>query len=222
MHHNATMKVGTDAMLLGSWINLDGAKSILDIGTGCGIISLIMAQRCEAMIDAVDVDQASVIEAETNFRFSPWSERLCVYHSDIKLFNLDKSYDLIVSNPPFFTTSFKTQQERRNLARHADSLPFQDLINATKRLLHPKGRFALVLPENEAVNFIPLAEKSGLFVHKILEIIPIEGKPVNRLNLIFALTFTESIEKNSLTIRDTQLNFTAMYHLMLKDFYLGL
>lgn len=222
MHHRSTMKVGTDAMLLASWVETEGMNRILEIGSGCGIISLILAQRSQAIIEAIDIDLASVEEARTNFGFSPWSDRLFCYHTDLRQFTTEFSYDLIVSNPPFFTTTFKTQKPRRNLARHEDSLPFSDLIQSAKSLLNQDGHFALVLPQNEAEKFIPLAESHGLFLNKILNIIPVEGKTPNRLNMLFCQNKTDKPFSEYFTIRNRDQQFTEQYKIMLKDFYLGL
>jgi tRNA1Val (adenine37-N6)-methyltransferase len=222
MHHRSTMKVGTDAMLLASWVETEGVKRILEIGCGCGIISLILAQRCQAEIDAIDIDLASVEEATINFGFSPWSERLHCYHTDIRQFTSDSPYDLIISNPPFFTSTFKTEKPRRNLARHEDSLPFQDLIDSAKRLLTHSGHFALVLPDNEAAKFIPLAESKEFFLRKLLNIIPIEGRKPNRLNMVFSQQKADNLIIENFTIRNSENQFTEQYKLMLKDFYLGL
>ncbi|MFZ4464149.1 MAG: tRNA1(Val) (adenine(37)-N6)-methyltransferase [Bacteroidales bacterium] len=222
MHDRSTMKVGTDAMLLASWVVTEGVSRVLEIGSGCGIISLILAQRSKAEIDAIDIDEASVEEATINFRFSPWSERLHCYHTDLRQFTTDYSYDLIISNPPFFTSTFKTQKPRRNLARHEDSLPFPELIDSAKTLLNQKGRFALVLPDLEAEKFIPLAESNGLFLHKILNIIPVEGKTPNRLNMVFNQNKIDKPIIENFTIRNGDQQFTEQYKIMLKDFYLGL
>jgi tRNA1Val (adenine37-N6)-methyltransferase len=222
MHHRSTMKVGTDAMLLASWVETEGVKRILEIGSGCGIISLILAQRSKAEIEAIEIDLASVEEATINFGFSPWSERLHCHHTDIRQFTSDSPFDLIISNPPFFTSTFKTEKPRRNLARHEDSLPFQDLIDSAKRLLSQGGRFALVLPDHEAAKFIPLAESKGIFLHKLLNIIPIEGRKPNRLNMVFNQQKADNPIIEDFVIRDHENQFTVQYKLMLKDFYLGL
>lgn len=224
LHHQSTMKVGTDAMLLGSWIKLNGTRQILDIGAGCGIISLILAQRCNASIDAVEIDEKSVNEANVNFEASCWHQRLKCYHSDIKKFDNDspKKYDLIISNPPFFTSDLKTKTAQRNLARHTDSLDFKSLIQSVKSLLSSDGRFALVLPIPEAQLFIKLAKKENIFLTTQREIFSIEGKSTNRWNLIFSFTKPQNIEFETFIIKYIDGNYTETYKLLLKDFYLGL
>lgn len=224
LHNQSTMKVGTDAMLLGSWIDIKGVKQILDIGTGCGILSLILAQRSEAMIDAVEIDELSAIEASRNFKTSRWSNRLNCFHDNITHFAkiIEKEYDLIISNPPFFTSAFKTNSVRRNLARHTDTLDFETLIRIVSQLLALNGRFAIVLPFTESQLFIKQAEKRGLFVVSRMEIIPGIGKECNRVNLVFSRIKSENIEIEIFTIRNFDGTFTDQYNIQLKDFYLGL
>jgi tRNA1Val (adenine37-N6)-methyltransferase len=139
------MKVGTDAVLLGAWADVSGAKSILDIGTGCGVIALMLAQRSNAVVDAVDIDEQSAKQAAENFKNSPW--KLNVFNTSIQKFEHDR-YDLIVSNPPFFSKSLLPPKAHRKLARHTESLSFAELFEAAERLLAPSGRFAIIVPES--------------------------------------------------------------------------
>jgi tRNA1Val (adenine37-N6)-methyltransferase len=224
LHHQSTMKVGTDAMLLGCWIDIDGATQILDIGTGCGILSLLLAQRSDALIDAVEIDEITANEATLNFKNSPWCRRLMCYQDDIKQFavNTNKKYDLIISNPPFFTSDFKTKTERKNLARHTDTLDFESLIEVVKKLLQPGGRFALVLPFTEGQQFVKIAEKHNFYEMARMEIIPVVGKTCNRLNMVFSDNIAQSFEIESFTIRGLDGQFTDQYNNLLQDFYLGL
>lgn len=224
LHSQSTMKVGTDAMLLGSWVDIDGVKQILDIGTGCGILALILAQRSEAIIDAVDIDELSVKEARQNFELSRWNKRLSCYHENIRRFAeiIDKQYDLVVSNPPFFTSAFKTNSARRNLARHTDTLDFETLINIVSKLLLHNGRFAIVLPITESQVFTNKAEKSGFFVSSRMEIIPTSGKESNRVNLVFTKIKPEKVDLEIFTIRNDDGKFTDQYNFQLRNFYLGL
>ena len=170
------MKVGTDAVLLGAWVEVKPSDWVLDIGTGCGILPLMLAQKGIAKVHAVDLDEASVREAAENFDASQWHDKLFAFYADIRRFTMQCSYDLIISNPPFFINSYKCDADRKNQARHTDtSLTFKELVDSVRRLLKPDGRFALVLPERESHDFLPIAEQAHLFLHRQHNIIPVEG-----------------------------------------------
>ncbi len=222
-HHRSTMKVGTDAVLLGCWTKVKQTDIVLDIGTGCGILPLMLAQKGVAAIDAVDLDAESIEEARTNFEASQWRETIRAYHSDIRTFDANRKYDLIVSNPPYFINSFKCDAERRNQARHTDnSLTYNDLIDVSKRLLKADGRFNVVLPELESRSFKEIAADAGLFVSREMRVIPVEGKEPNRVNLEFRFQMTEDVEVSEFVIRNADNALSEEYKTFLKDYYLGL
>ncbi len=221
-HHRSTMKVGTDAILLGRWVEVKPTDVVLDIGTGCGLLPLMLAQKGVSQVDAVDIDKASIEEATINFSASQWRDKLNAYCSDIVDFQTDKQYDLIVSNPPFFNRFSKCESERKSRARHNDvTLSYESLCAVVVRLLKPDGRFALVLPVTASMEFLKVAEKSGLFLHKKLNIIPTEGDVSNRVNLELQLFKPSEIQEDSFLIRYKDKRFTDQYHEYLKDFYLG-
>lgn len=221
-HDKATMKVGTDAVLLGAWVAVRPTDVVLDIGTGCGVLSLMMAQKGAARVDAVDLDEASAVEAAGNFDASRWRDRLYAFHGDIRRFGFGRKYDLIISNPPFFVDSFKCDADRKNQARHTDtSLSFKELVLSVKHLMQPDGRFALVLPERESHEFLSIARNYGLVLHKQQLLVPVEGKDPNRLNLELRLEAVTQVQTEVLILRDAQGKFTDAYHEFLKDFYLG-
>ena len=221
-HGNSTMKVGTDAVLLGSWVDAKPTDWVLDVGTGCGILTLMLAQRGIAKVHAVDLDETSAIEASNNFHASQWSRQLFAFHADIRRFTMQCTYDLIISNPPFFINSFKCDADRRNQTRHTEtSMSFSDLIQAVHRLMKPDGRFVVVLPERESHEFLPLAEQANLFVYRRENIIPIEGRSPNRVNLELRYGKPESVEVSELTIRRADDSFTEEYRQRVSDFYLG-
>ena len=221
-HDHSTMKVGTDAVLLGSWVDVKPTDWVLDIGTGCGVLPLMLAQKGIAKVHAVDLDEASALEAAENFQASQWSRQLFAFHADIRKFTMQCAYDLIISNPPFFINSFKCDADRRNQARHTDtSLTFNDLIATVRRLLKPDGRLVLVLPERESHDFIPLAEQANLFLYRKENIIPIEGKTLNRVNLEFHYGKPETIQISDLIIRHEDGTFTDYYQERVRDYYLG-
>ncbi|PKP47367.1 MAG: tRNA (adenine-N(6)-)-methyltransferase [Bacteroidetes bacterium HGW-Bacteroidetes-1] len=224
MHCNSTMKIGTDSVLLGAWVNVENATKILDIGTGSGILSLMLAQRSNAMnIVGVDIDVLSVNEAKLNFETSQWRKRLKAIHLDIRDENsVLHTYDFIISNPPYFTSPFTTRTERRGLARHTDTLSYSELIHCAALRLDINGIFAVVLPFDQSNNFIEKASQQKLFLKRALQIIPIEGKPPNRINMEFSATNTSNPVVESFIIRTNNGNYTAQYCNMLGEFYLGL
>ena len=222
-HHRSTMKVGTDAILLGRWVEVRPTDLVLDIGTGCGLLPLMLAQKGVSQVDAVDIDKASIEEATINFKASQWRDQLNAYCANIIDFQTDRRYDLIVSNPPFFNRYSKCDSERKSRARHNDvTLSYESLCAVVCRLLKPDGRFALVLPVNASMEFLKVAEKSVLFLHKQLTIIPIEGRNPNRVNLELRKVPCDEVISQTFTIRDAANRFTKEYNAFLKDFYLGL
>ena len=221
-HDRSTMKVGTDAVLLGAWGDVKPTDWVLDIGTGCGVLPLMLAQKGIAKAHAVDLDEASALEAAENFQASQWSRQLFAFHADIRKFTMQCAYDLIISNPPFFINSYKCDADRRNQARHTDtSLTFSDLIAAVRRLLKPDGRLVLVLPERESHDFTPLAEQANLYLYRKENIIPIEGKDPNRVNLEFHYGKPKTVLVSDLIIRKEDGTFSNDYLERVKDFYLG-
>lgn len=222
-HHRSTMKVGTDAILLGRWVEVRPTDVVLDIGTGCGLLPLMLAQKGIRQVDAVDIDKASVEEAAVNFDASQWRDQLKAYHADIVGFQTDKKYDLIVSNPPFFVRYSQCDSDRKSRARHSDAaLSFEALCSVVKRLMQPDGRFALVLPVNVSDAFLEESEKAGLYLRKRMTIVPIAGKEPNRVNLELGFSKVTEIQEETFVIRDADNQFTPQYREFLKDYYLGL
>jgi tRNA1Val (adenine37-N6)-methyltransferase len=164
------MKVGTDAVLLGAWIKPTNEKRILDIGTGTGILAIMLAQKSTALIDAIDIDISAVEQAKQNAEFCKWRDRVNVEHITLQQYSkqTDKRYDLIVANPPYFKDSFKPLEEGRTLARHNDYLPFDELVEGVIALLEKKGKFFVILPNKEAGILKDLAEKKGLEAFKTI------------------------------------------------------
>ena len=222
-HHRSTMKVGTDAILLGRWVEVRPTDLVLDIGTGCGLLPLMLAQKGVSQVDAVDIDKPSIEEASINFKASQWREQLNAYCVNIVDFQTDRRYDLIVSNPPFFNRFSKCDSERKSRARHNDmTLSYRTLCEVAVRLLQPNGRLAIVLPMNESHEFLKEAELSGLYLHKRMKIIPIEGKEPNRVNLELDFEKGREVYEETFVIRDPDKRFTAQYCEFLKDYYLGM
>lgn len=221
-HDASTMKVGTDAVLLGAWVEVGPTDWVLDVGTGCGVLPLMLAQRGIAKVHAVDLDEASAREASENFQASQWSRQLLAFHADIRQFSMQCAYDLMISNPPFFVNSFKCDADRRNQARHTDtSLTFNDLVSSVRRLLKPDGRLALVLPERESHDFIPIAERANLYIHRQQRMVPVEGKEANRVNLEFSYGPAAVPEVSTLVLRHADGSFTEDYLRQVGNYYLG-
>ena len=219
------MKVGTDAVLLGAWSALDHMpNTILDIGSGTGILALIMAQRSTAeFIDALEIDADAYEQCVYNFETSDWGDRLFCYHASLDEFvgEIEDTYDLIISNPPFYTDHFKSRNEARNKARFEDALPFEELLTSVSKLLSVTGQLNVIIPFSEEINFISLAKNVDLYPIRILRVRGQEESPVKRSLISF--TFQENkIEVSELTIEITRHHYTHDYINLTKDFYLKL
>ena len=219
------MKVGTDAVLLGAWSALDHMpNTILDIGSGTGILALIMAQRSTAeLIDALEIDSDAYEQCVHNFETSDWGDRLFCYHASLDEFvgEIEDTYDLIISNPPFYTDHFKSINEARNKARFEDALPFEELLTSVSKLLSVTGQLNVIIPFSEEINFISLAKNVDLYPIRILRVRGQEESPVKRSLISF--TFQENkIEVSELTIEITRHHYTHDYINLTKDFYLKL
>ncbi len=221
-HHRSTMKIGTDAILLSRWVEVSENDDVLDIGTGCGLIPLMLAQKGIKSADAVEIDNDSYDEAAQNFRNSAWKSQLFAINDDIKHYSsvCEKKYDLIVSNPPFFFGDNIPEKSKKSLARHTNTLSYNDLLVSVKRLLKPEGRFALVLPARESLTFLKDAENQGFYLQKEMKIVPIEGKESNRINMQLVVNQVDAIESETFVLRHQDHRFTKEYKDFLKDYYL--
>lgn len=219
------MKVGTDGVLLGSWIQPEkNIKRILDIGTGTGLLALMLAQKTESPIDAIDIDKSSVDQASENFHISPWNQRLNAIHCSLQNFIVQPSgkYDLIVSNPPFFRDSYKTEDNSRTIARHTDqSLSYNDLIYGVASLLSESGIFYLILPFNEGQEFIRLANEKGIHACRQTRVLTRQGKPPKRVLMSFRFKSQEAKE-DELIIQNGDGSFSLEYLELTRDYYLAL
>jgi tRNA1Val (adenine37-N6)-methyltransferase len=225
IHQDKTaMKVGTDGVLLGAWTDISEAENILDIGTGTGLIALMMAQKNEVVkIDAVEIDESSYEQATQNFEESPWNRRLSVFQASIQDYteNCEKQYDLIISNPPYFVNSTKSKFNHKNQVRHTDSLSFEELIKAVNFLLKPSGRFCVVLPFAEGEIFEILAKAEKLYCTKKVSVKGRDFKPTERLLMQFEKQ-EKAIEERHLVIQNSpkRHDYTSDYINLTKDFYL--
>jgi tRNA1Val (adenine37-N6)-methyltransferase len=217
------MKVSTDAVLLGSWVIATASNEVLDIGTGTGVIALMLAQKCRGRITAIDIDRDSTEQAKNNVAESVYSDRIDVIHSSLQELAAmsGRKYNLIVSNPPYFVDSWKSNDDNRKMARHTDSLPFEDLASGALRLLDPKGKFCLILPKNEAIRFREIAESKGLFLSKLLRVRTRLDKETEKRHLMqFEFKQSEFSESTLVIETDTDRNYTPEYRDLTKDYYL--
>jgi tRNA1Val (adenine37-N6)-methyltransferase len=217
------MKVGTDGVLLGAWANPANAINILDIGTGTGLIAMMLAQRSPAHIEAIEIEPQAYRQALENVENCSWKDRIRVIHSSFQEFSrhTEQTFDLIVSNPPFFTNSLKAPLEGRNMARHNDILPPNDLLAGVDKLLHADGKFCLILPYVDSQLFIVDAALCNLYCNRKTSIKHTPGKKLNRVLMQFSRNRT-SVEENELMIRKEDGSFTGEYTLLTRDYYLFL
>ncbi len=226
------MKIGTDSVLLGAWASIkNNSFSILDIGAGTGVISLMLAQRSHAeLIDAIEIDDNAYEQCVDNFEQSPWGDRLFCYHASLKEFNeeIEDKYDLIISNPPFYlpTLASSSLQEgeelmsnSRKTARFQDAMPFDHLIESASNLLSEHGTFSVIIPFKEETHFINLASKVNLFPNRVLHV---KGTPTSTIKRsLLEFSFRESvIDKLELIIETERHQYTQDYIDLTKDFYL--
>ena len=217
----SSMRTGTDAVLLGAWTDPGLAMSILDIGTGSGLIAMMLAQKCEAVIDAIDPDVPSYEQCKCNFRNCPWSHRLTAILGRIQNYR-DKKYQLIVSNPPYFRNSLRASRAGRSNARHNDELTFEELLEAAEQLLTPDGKFTVILPASELKTITGIAARQLLFCHRILEIIPKPGREPLRVLMEFRRMQGKHVTAGQLTLRNEHNAFTPEYRELTKDYYMDL
>jgi tRNA1Val (adenine37-N6)-methyltransferase len=219
------MKVGTDAVLLGAWAKTYGVRRILDIGTGTGVIALMLAQRCGGAIDAVEIDEDSVQEARENVKASPWPDRVHLHHMSLQDFAKlqDEHYELIVSNPPYFNDSLPATEESRTRARHTVLLPFSDLVECAAKLLAKDGRFCVILPPREGEQFRALAQAKGLHLTRLTRVKTTPEKTEKRWLMQFAFTPKPQMSDSTLIIEEDNLNaqhYTQEYRELTKEYYL--
>ncbi|QBZ97423.1 tRNA1(Val) (adenine(37)-N6)-methyltransferase [Flavobacterium sangjuense] len=217
------MKIGTDGVLLGAWCPIDNHPfSILDIGAGTGILSLMLAQRSSAeQIDAIEIDENAFEQCVENFETSPWGDRLFCFHAGLDEFmdEPEEQYDIIISNPPFYTEDYKTENEQRDLARFAEAMPFEDLVEAAHLLLSENGIFSVIIPFKEEEKFISLANHFELYPFKITRVKGTPTTEIKRSLLAFSRIKKEpSIDE--LIIETARHQYTEDYIALTKDFYL--
>ena len=217
------MKVGTDAVLLGSWIKPKNAASILDIGTGTGVIALMLAQKSDSYIDAIDIDIDAYTQAKENFLTSPWKDRLNCIHQSLQEFSVttNSTYDLIAANPPYFHQASKPLMPSRTNARHSESLTFDDLAASVRKLLKPMGRFCVILPSKEGMIFLDKAQRIELFCHHLVRVKTKGDRDEKRLIMEFGFQFGLLTEEE-IVIHEDDGSLTPEYNELTRDYYFQL
>lgn len=218
------MKVGTDSVLLGAWCPIENNPfSVLDIGAGTGILSLMIAQRSNAeQIDALEIDEEAYEQCVENFENSPWGDRLFCFHAGLDEFvdEPEDEYDLIISNPPFYSEDYKTENSQRDLARFQEAMPFEDLIEAADLLLSENGIFAVIIPYKEEEKFIDLCVEVELFPIKITRVKGTPNTEIKRSLLAFKRYELSTLTVDELVIEINRHEYTDDYINLTRDFYL--
>jgi Predicted O-methyltransferase len=220
------MKVCTDACIFGAWVSGTIAGrfhtgNCLDIGTGTGLLGLMVAQKSTLHIDAVEIEENAYLQAAENFRRSPWNDRIQLFHGSINAFPAIKKYDLIISNPPFFENDLRSKNTNINIARHDESLTLNQLVAAVNMFINENGYFAVLLPYHRVDHFETLASQNQLFLNEKLLIRQTPGHDFFRGILIFSRSKT-NFQKMELCIRNKDGSYTAECTAILKDFYLNI
>ncbi len=230
IHQDAcAMKVTTDSCLFGSMIgsllNENIIQNVLDIGSGSGLLSLMIAQQYpEALIDAIEIDDAAANQAVENIQASPWKDQIQVVHTDIKLYKADKKYDLVISNPPFYENELKSPSMRKNIAHHQTHLLPADLVQAICENISESGKFILLLPYKKKDEWLMLIKKVGLQAEQIVLV----KQTINHSSYFRMIiqgsvgTGVENIKESVITIKDGDNQYTDAFKLLLKDYYLQL
>ncbi len=219
-HDRCAMKVGTDGVLLGCWTDVPAGGSVLDIGTGSGLIALMVAQRTQAQIDAIDIASDAYEQACINFAQSPWNERIKAYIASIQEWQTQEQYDLIVSNPPYFNNSLKNPDKGRELARHTDSLSYADLFAHSARLLKDEGRLSIILPAEAESEACSLARTHGFSLTRVTRVYSKESKPARRVLLSWTKKADCVVREDILVLENAEGGRSTQYQELAKDFYL--
>jgi len=224
IQEQAAMKVNTDGVLLGAWTNFNNAQTILDVGTGTGLIALMAAQRSEAEITGIEIEKNAADEATENVKHSQWSSRITVKNISFQQFSETHNtrFDLLVSNPPFFSNGVKNNDPHLSMARHNHLLPFSELISGAKKLLGTEGILALILPNDEASGFIEKAEDEGFILNRLTKVIPYPGKEPNRYLMEFGFVKRGLVTNVISVFSNSRGNYSPEFTALTRDFYLKL
>jgi tRNA1Val (adenine37-N6)-methyltransferase len=221
----AAMKVGTDGVLLGAWASVPGPGSrVLDVGTGTGLIALMIAQRAkDVWVDALEIDPSSAEQAKENFQNSPWMDRLNCMDASFQDYasQCNDQYEQIICNPPFFSASSKTQSKEKNLARHDDSLSLSDLFRGCVSLMKESTTISLILPVHREAQAFDLISEHQMHCKRLTRVMPAPGKAIIRVLLEFSFAPGKCIEENLTIETETRHMYTEKYKSLVDAFYLG-
>jgi len=219
---NSSLKVTTDAVMLGAWVKTGTALSILDIGTGCGIIALMLAQQSDAFIDGIDIDAPSIEQAKENVQKTKWGKKINMFHSSLQNFTKVRNnhYDLIVCNPPYFKDGLKSPDKVKNIAKHSEFLSFDEIISNTKKIIKIYGRLCVILPQSESIVFKEKALINSLYLTRVLNVRHYPNRQVKRVLMQFESLRKNRVEENITIYNDEDDTFTQEYKNLTKDYYL--
>ncbi|HOK37615.1 MAG TPA: methyltransferase [Bacteroidales bacterium] len=220
-HHPEVMKVGTDGVLVGTLVNCENSKNILDIGTGTGLIALMLAQRSDANIYSIDINPKAVEIARKNVNNSPWKERIKVENISLQAFNSQKKFDCIVSNPPFFSEDVKPTASSRKQARHNDDLKVEELLHYSEKLLEEVGQISVIYPIKQSQIFLDIAGKNGFYCKRIVEIYPNFNSDCVRRFITVSKISSEVITEKLVIENGKRHDYTEEYINLTRDFYLA-
>ena len=218
-----TMKVCTDACILGAWFadKKGNHISILDIGSGTGLLMMMLAQKNNAEIDGIEIDLPSYKQSKLNLAGSPWKERLHLYPGDVRSFSFGKSYDFIISNPPFYEKDLRSPSARTNIARHSDELALDELMKACKRLLKTSGEFGLLMPASRTQETEEAARAEGFYLSEKLCIRQTPAHAYFRVIFLFSRHEEKNTAVYELSIQDETGKYTEEFRDLLRDYYLA-
>ena len=219
---STAMKVGTDGVLLGAWADVAEDATILDVGTGSGIIAIMAAQRnASAHVTALDIDADAVVQAQANIKASAWGNRIVCKHIDIKEFGSDAKFDHIISNPPYFIENTHSPNPQRHAARSVESLPFRELVSSAERLLNVGGKLSVVLP-TESASLFRYEAFERLWLSRLCSVITVEGDAPKRMLMEFVYTDKPLMPRcEELVIQQRYGIYSPKYRELTKDFYLN-
>lgn len=220
--HHCAMKVGTDAVILGAYAPVSDAESVLDIGTGTGVVALMIAQRSTANITGIEIDTSASTQASENVLHSPWSDRISIIHADFVKYNFNEKYDCIVSNPPYFNNDLRSPNTQRNLARHTDSLSYEALLRGVHNILKEKGKFIVIIPTNAVNTFTQIAFIYNLHLLIKLTIYSLPNSISKRTILVLTNQKDVCCKDEQLIVESKPHQYTDAYFRLMQDYYLFL
>jgi tRNA1Val (adenine37-N6)-methyltransferase len=209
-------------VLLGAWADVTGVQTVLDVGTGAGLLALMIAQRSGAAVTAIDVDLPSLDQARENTAMSPWKDRIALLHSSLQDFMPGRRFDLVLTNPPFFRDSKQPDNRERQISRHDTMLSLEDLVNKIPGLMQEEGKLCLVLPVEDSRVFERIGAVSGLHLHRLLRVRPTPNHPEKRRLMEFRLHPAEMVHDDELIIEEgARHDYSNRYRELTGDFYLA-